>query len=382
MQERKKRRRPVAAALWLGVASLALPGPLWAQESGSSPKPAPPDRAGSAAATATPRAADPFALPEEMRDPAFAQFVDLKLLGTAWSELDANLMADVALQLANGEEILQRSHKGVTARQVMEVAMQLAAETNRPDVMDRLIRAAKARNNNELASALSTTRKLASTSRADGPPPVALDQLSASELALVKAWSSKIKSVRLEGDRDALRELDGQIPRIVDLSDKQRQSLKNLVGEAIKSLPEGSSEKTAAGKLLDKLSAGSRPGPPVGDFFPGPGGSSNDYSRKFHVQYQIQTISIPGYTFQAARILSAPRPGSALDRIGVGYYDVITRLDGIPVNTPGEMDRHFGPTQVRFIKTGTTWVQEATVYLNSYPGGGGGGGWPGGGTPP
>ncbi|WP_406694617.1 hypothetical protein V5E97_26480 [Singulisphaera sp. Ch08] len=368
---RRHRREVATVGLFLLAILLSSESLRAAGDEGATKPVAPDPTAGPA--RVEPKSADPFPLSEALQDPGFSRYVDLKLLATAWRELDAALMADVALQLASGEEALQRPHKSVNSRQVAELAAQLAIETNQPETIDRLIRAAKGRNDNALANALNVTRKLASTSRGDSPAPVSIDELNATELALLKTWMGKIKSAKLAADRETLSQLDSQIPKIIDLKDKQRQALKELVAEATRSLPEGKSEPSSVSKLLEKLSAGNRPGPQVYQQVVG-----GNYSYRFQVQFTIQLISIPGYDFYAARLTSPPPPGSPFDQIGLAMGDVVVRLDGIPVNNANEMDNHYGQTFVRFIKAGTTWVQNGTVYLggNGFPGGGGGG------TPP
>ncbi|AGA27967.1 hypothetical protein [Singulisphaera acidiphila] len=365
----RSRRREVAAVGLFLLATLLATEPLRADGDEGVTKPVATDRAASPA-RAVPKSADPFPLSEELQDPGFSRYVDLKLLSTAWREMDAALMADVALQLASGEEALQRPHQALNSRQVAELAAQLAIETNQPETIDRLIRAAKARNNDALANALNVTRKLASTSRGDSPAPVSIDDLSTTEVALLKTWMGKIKSAKLAADREALNQLDSQIPKIIDLKDKQRQALKEMVAEATRNLPEGKSEPSSVSKLLDKLSAGNRPGPQAYQQVVG-----GNYSSRFQVQFTIQLISIPGYDFYAARLTSPPPPGSPFDQIGLALGDVVVRLDGIPVTNANEMDNHYGQTFVRFIKAGTTWVQNGTVYLggNGFPSSGGGG---------
>src|SRR5690349_11388462 len=50
-----------------------------------------------------------YSLPAELTDPAFDKYVDISLLGRAWSSKDSALLTDIALQLAEGERVLMRA---------------------------------------------------------------------------------------------------------------------------------------------------------------------------------------------------------------------------------------------------------------------------------
>src|SRR4051794_9036967 len=52
-------------------------------------------------------------LPKKLQDAAFDQYVDIQLMAHAVDALDAELLTDVGLQLAEGERILLRPHQGV-----------------------------------------------------------------------------------------------------------------------------------------------------------------------------------------------------------------------------------------------------------------------------
>src|SRR5579871_3302728 len=62
-------------------------------------------------------------LPALLRDPAFDRYVDMNLLRKGWDNLDSSLLADVGLQLAEGERVLYRPHKAVGAEQILSLAI-------------------------------------------------------------------------------------------------------------------------------------------------------------------------------------------------------------------------------------------------------------------
>lgn len=70
---------------------------------------------------------------EDIDDPAFDKHVDILLVGYAWDQLDAGLLTDCALQLAEGERILMRKHKAISSQQLLAIATKVAAD-NRDSV--------------------------------------------------------------------------------------------------------------------------------------------------------------------------------------------------------------------------------------------------------
>jgi hypothetical protein len=91
--------------------------------------------------------------------------------------------------------------------------------------------------------------------------------------------------------------------------------------------------------------------------------SSDYYSPKLGATFVIQNMKIPGYTFTAARLTSNPIEGSPLNLLGLSRGDVITRLNNAAVDSVEELERHEKNTLIRYIKTGTTKVQLAKIYI-------------------
>jgi hypothetical protein len=91
--------------------------------------------------------------------------------------------------------------------------------------------------------------------------------------------------------------------------------------------------------------------------------SSGSYSHKLGASFRIENMQIPGYRFTAARLTSDPLPDSPLYGVGLRKGDVITRLNDSPADTLAELERHERNTLIRYIKTGTTKVLLANVYI-------------------
>jgi hypothetical protein len=113
------------------------------------------------------------------------------------------------------------------------------------------------------------------------------------------------------------------------------------------------------------------------------------YSPRLKARFLLQHMSVPGYSFWGARVVDMDF-NSPLRNINLHIGDVVTRLDGVRVSnrryqqtdpvTGGlywaipQMERHYSYTHVRFIRTGTTLVQQLTVNLGPWNMGGGIGG--------
>ncbi len=91
------------------------------------------------------------------------------------------------------------------------------------------------------------------------------------------------------------------------------------------------------------------------------------FSPRLGARFMMQTVSINGYPpVRAARIVSHPDHGSPLRQMGLGMGDVITRLDGVPVTSLAELERHALDTTVRYIDSETRTVQQDTIMIDPY----------------
>lgn len=94
-----------------------------------------------------------------------------------------------------------------------------------------------------------------------------------------------------------------------------------------------------------------------------PATNEGSYSPKLGASFRIEQMQIPGYQFTAARLMSDPIAGSPLYGIGLRKGDVVTRLDNNPADSLEELERHERNTPIRYIKTGTTKVLLANIYI-------------------
>lgn len=91
------------------------------------------------------------------------------------------------------------------------------------------------------------------------------------------------------------------------------------------------------------------------------------YSRRLGARFLVQQLYLPQFGhFWAARIVSEPAWDSPLRQLGLEEGDVITRLDGLPVTSTQELERHVLDTGVRYIKTGTQQVIQAKMFIQPH----------------
>ena len=91
------------------------------------------------------------------------------------------------------------------------------------------------------------------------------------------------------------------------------------------------------------------------------------FSKRLGCRFEIQWIRVGNFpAVRAARIVSKPAHGSPLNRLGLSVGDVITRLDGNPVTSTYELDRHVYDTNVRYVKAGHNHVHQGTIYIDAH----------------
>lgn len=111
------------------------------------------------------------------------------------------------------------------------------------------------------------------------------------------------------------------------------------------------------------------------------------YSPRLRANLHLERMSIPGQVFYGARIVGMEWD-SPLRHLHLQLGDVVTRLDGIPVSMNmyrvggpegywalPQIEKHYGHTEVRYIRSGTTrvvngWVDLGPFYPQPYPPGG------------
>jgi hypothetical protein len=193
-----------------------------------------------------------------INDPAFDRYVDLSTLSAAVADVDAAALTDLALQLAQGEKTLLRSHRAVKAERIFDLAVKAAIEKRDTVTIERLAKGAGALGLKEAAEKISLAKSLASAPRsAKRELNVAIDDLSQESFKALQTWRLAVEAAKFAGNKKALTELVTEAEVIGDFKEGVRKQLKSLAEDALKSVPEGESDD-----VLEKLVSSSRAAQP------------------------------------------------------------------------------------------------------------------------
>jgi len=197
-------------------------------------------------------------VPEEVNDPAFNRYVDLGLLAQAWEEKDPTLLTDCALQLAEGERILLRSHKAFSADKLFELAIRAASQKNDSATLDRLAKAVEQRDNPALKAQIAAVSKLGGESRsADPMAMVSVEDMTPEGYASYYYLVRRIKAAQIGADRAALDALQETVKAPSDIGAPHREYLKKLIADALAEIPKDAKPDPDV-EMLDKLGSASR----------------------------------------------------------------------------------------------------------------------------
>lgn len=192
-------------------------------------------------------------------DPAFDKFVSAELISEAVWNQDPPALADIGLQLIEGERILHRPRKGLTADQVLAFALRAASEYGDKETLERLVRAGKERDRPKLAEGATAALKLAGATRAADPAlNVNLDEVTPEGVARMQAILQACREAKVAGDVKALEALEAGLPHVEGLTDTQRKEFAKRITDAKRAAESGGDE------LVRKLNAASRADPFLG----------------------------------------------------------------------------------------------------------------------
>ncbi len=201
-------------------------------------------------------------LKKKFEDPAFDGYVNLVQVGNAWNRLDSVLLTDVALQLAYGEDVLQRPHRKMTADMALDLAVKLALENDDQKSLDRLARGAELYHKTEMVERIKTMRDVSHASRGAGIPLSSLKNVPPKAYQLYQTAVKDLTRCRMTQDVQLLKKMEAS--RVIKslpeplLGDIQRQfaELRELL-----SAEEGSAGKPEVLSNLIRASQLSVPAP-------------------------------------------------------------------------------------------------------------------------
>jgi len=196
--------------------------------------------------------------PSAAADPVFDRYVDLNMLTQAWVDKNAPLLTDLGLQLAEGERVLFRTHKSISADQVLSMAAKVAAEKKDTKTLDRLARALDALKKTDLAAQVASAQKLSLVSRApDAALAMPADKLSQEVFLLFRDTLDNITAAKIDGDGETLDIIIQLTPKMTRIPDAQRKYLVKTATQARAALGTDASPDPVA-EAFDKLLDASR----------------------------------------------------------------------------------------------------------------------------
>jgi len=164
------------------------------------------------------------------------------------------MLTDVALQLAEGERILMRSHKAISADKLLEIALRSATVKKDKATLDRLVKVIAKHGDEKLKTQLATANKLAGASRGSDPMAmVSVVETTPEQFAIYQNIIKQLQAAQIAGNRDALKDIEDALNGTNELSDKQREYLLKITSNARAEIPEG-----AHIEVLDKLASAAR----------------------------------------------------------------------------------------------------------------------------
>lgn len=147
-------------------------------------------------------------LSEQVADPGFERYADVRLLKTAYEQVDSALMTDVALQLAEGERVLLRPHQAISAKSAILAAAELAAKKGDQSSLKRLQKHLANGGDQELVKRLQALVSLSAQQRAATPDlDVKIDTLTPNEAEIVRGVTRDLERAKYLGGRTAAQDV-------------------------------------------------------------------------------------------------------------------------------------------------------------------------------
>jgi tyrosinase len=293
--------------------------------------------------------------PAEVLDPAFDQYFDLALLAPAVERGDAEVLADMAIQAAVGEEILHRSHKTATAKEIAQVAKDVAFASGNELAFERLLLFARKTGDKQLVDEIQTRRKLSGGSRTASEM-LNLDDIAVEDLQSYQDYSSDIQLARRLGIRSKLEQIRDDA-KLRELPTKIRDRVIAALGQAIAELEDSASPlaKLLGASRECKNQSSTTPIKPVSD------------SPRWKTVQQLIEIEINGPSPYDDYLTWAPTPGRirlSRDVRSKGPVNVCLTND---TGTVGG-DVLFAPFQFEWPRYTTATESILTLTLPAYTG--------------
>lgn len=185
-------------------------------------------------------------------DSGFTVHLDISLVGAAIRSRDSALLADLSLQLAEGERVLQRQHvSGVTSADLLKIAVRLAADNRDQQTLERLMKSADRFEGHHLSDQIASLAKLGANSRSPAQSlNIALDALDLDTFVWLKSLLREIEEADLIGDPNLLDGIEWKLNDAAGLSDSQRDALVESVSSIRQSIANGQASPPPIARLV------------------------------------------------------------------------------------------------------------------------------------
>ena len=181
-------------------------------------------------------------------DDLFDKYVSLAHLGSAWRNLDASAMTDSALQFAEAERVLLRSHGSIKASQVFDMAIRVATEKGDKASLGRLAKSLERSGDKDRLAQVNLALKTAGASRAVDP---VLTKGDTNALLSIQSVQVEIQSARIGGSNDQLKAI-GQSLSDLPITAQQQAALKAEISAAAEAVSVNQGNQSAVLEL-DRL---------------------------------------------------------------------------------------------------------------------------------
>lgn len=215
------------------------------------------------AADESPEAAAPQDLRSALakfEDPAFEAYASIELIQQAVASGNAELLADVALQVGQGEKVLHRPRKGVTAQILFQSAIQAATDAGEPATLERLEAGAKELGLKDTLELIAASKKLAGTARKlEMAPGLRPEDTTAESMVLYNALVQEVRKAKqrgLEADLEDLKVSVSDLP----LHELQKTHLLKLTEETLVAMKgaEAPAEEEGDDAVITQLAGATR----------------------------------------------------------------------------------------------------------------------------
>jgi hypothetical protein len=173
-----------------------------------------------------------------LQDPPYDRYIDVRLLARALQEEDSERMTDLALQLVEGERVLQRPHKHLAAKALFNAALRVAILNSEKKQLSRLTQCAEASGNKDLLGLLQLTRDLQPGNGVETDSlRLPVSKTTAVTFAQCGTVLHQLRTIARFGDKVALRQV-ALVVGTLEIDKPAHDALYKLLDDTNKQLPE------------------------------------------------------------------------------------------------------------------------------------------------